>query len=214
MLFSQVPGAGGETVTFRYDVGGRLRQTVCGDSESEFSYDPQSGVLESAVTKRGHTFDMRARFKYHSGLLKEQRVRFAGGGRPDLDNAQFRYQYDGNGRPSALMSAVGKQDQQHTLSMAHDPNTGRLESVGALKFTRPTPATTKVEDVNNNYFKVVELDGNARVRRLSYGLQRREMLKLELTYDKMNRISGRKTRNHEGQPSEETFVFTQDSHLS
>ena len=213
VLRKRVPGASGESVSFRYDPAGRLRQAVCGDSESEFGYDPRSGALESAVTKKGHTFDMRVRLKYHSGLLKDQRVRFAGGGRPDLSGAQFRYQYDGNGRPSAVMSAVGGQDRQHTLNLAYGSNTGRLESVGSLKFSRTSPAVTKMEDVNSNFRKVVELDGNARIKRLSYGLQRREMLTFEFGYDKLGRIASKKIRDHQGRLSDEVFTFSSDSHL-
>ncbi len=213
VLKKLVPGPGNEGVTFRYDASSLLRLSVCGDSESEFGYDPRTGALESAVTKRGHAFDLRVRNKYHSGLLKEQRVRFAGGGRPTLDNAVFRYQYDGNGRLSGMVAAVGGQDKQSTTGSSFDPNTGRREAFGPLKFTRPTLTKTRVEDAGNDYYKEEELDGNARVKKLSYGLRGKEMLGMEFSYDSSSRIRTRKTFTHSGKIIEQTFSFSPDGHL-
>ena len=80
-------------VTYSYDnAGARLRKMAAGETEMEFNYDEITGLLESVMTRSGHHFDMRTRYKYHGGLTKEMKVRFSGASSPDFDNAIFRYQ--------------------------------------------------------------------------------------------------------------------------
>ena len=67
-----------------------LRKIMAGETESEFGYNLDTGLMESVVTRCGHHFDMRTRMKYHGGLMKEMKIRFSGSSSPDFDNAVFR----------------------------------------------------------------------------------------------------------------------------
>ena len=65
--------------------------------QSNYVYDTSAGELDSVVTRRGNgasQFEMKERNKYHSGLLKERKVRFTGSAAGDMDNALFRYGYE------------------------------------------------------------------------------------------------------------------------
>ena len=203
-------------VTYSYDnAGGRLRRIAAGETEMEFNYDETSGLLESVMTRSGHHFDMRTRYKYHGSLAKEQKVRFSGASSPDFDNAIFRYQYDGNGRPSASIAAIGSSDAQETFNVNYNPTTGEVETLGHLRISRLSVNKTVLRDSNdeNNYYKSVEVDGNGRISQVAFGLRRKEMLVIRLTYDPLNRIRKRSIVNHEGRPSEENFSYAPDGHL-
>ena len=221
ILSKKLPGSGNEGVHYYYDDGGNLEQIVCGDFDAELSYDDADGTLESVSVRKGHSFDMRQRFKYHGGLLKETKVRFAGGV-PALDNAVFRYQYDGNGRPSSMMAVIssgssqdGKEQQTQTnWPTAYAPNTGRVEMLGNLRVSRVSANKTLLEDINSKYRKTVDLDPNGRVRRVVFGLRRKDMLTMELEYDTQNRLSKKKTVNQDGKVSEEMYEYTADGHIS
>ena len=91
MVRKRMPGPGNEGVSFVRDVAGRVRQVICGDFEADYSYDGETGALDAVVVQSGHGLDLKTRNKYHSGLLKERRIRFVGGsGNPEMDNALFR----------------------------------------------------------------------------------------------------------------------------
>ena len=213
ILQKRLPSNGNERISYVYDDFGQLDQMICGDFESEFSYDEETGTLDTVLIRKGHSFDMKLRNKYHSGLLKEQKVRFTGG-YPPLDNAIFRYQYDGNGRPSSSVINIGnQQDQQQSWTCTYNSNTGQVESLGNLRVNRLAHNKTVLQDINNNYFKTISLDGNGRIEELSYGLRRKEMLSLRFGYNKQNKMRKKSSRNHEGRPSEENYSYTPDGHL-
>ena len=187
---------------------------VSGATESEFNYDEGSGVLESVNTRSEHHFNMRVRYKYHSGLLKEQKTVFLGSSSPDFSNAAFRYQYDGNGRPSLTVSLIGGQGEK-TFSDSAEYNsvTGQLESISGLTITRPQFNKTVLQDDKIGYFKSVETDGNGRVSRVVYGLNRREIFGVRVAYDGQGRLANKVTSDHEGRSREVNFGYSRDGHL-
>ena len=158
---------------------------------------------------------MRTKYKYHSGLLKEQKIVFLGSSSPDFSNAVFRYQYDGNGRPSLTVSAIGGQGEKtFTDAAAYNSVTGRLESVSGLTVTRPSFNKTVLQDDKIGYFKSVEVDGNGRVAEVVFGINRREVYAVRVAYDPQNRVVNKVARNHEGRNSEVNYAYTGDGHLA
>jgi hypothetical protein len=90
-----------------------------------------------------------------------------------------------------------------------------VETLGHLRVSRTALNKTVLRDSNdeNNYFKSVEVDANGRISHVTFGLRRKEMLSIRLTYDPLNRIRKRSVVNHEGRPSEENFSYAPDGHL-
>lgn len=148
-------------------------------------------------------------------MTKEQKVRFSGASSPDFDNAVFRYQYDGNGRPSASIAAIGSSDAQETFNVNYNPSTGEVEILGHLRISRLSYNRTILRDSNDesNFYKSIDLDKNGRVTLITYGLRRKEMLTIRLAFDGLNRINKKTTVNHEGRPSEENFSYSPDGFL-
>jgi hypothetical protein len=202
-----------EHVTYSYDEASNLKKIMVGETESEMLYDSDSGLLESVVTRSGHRFDMRTRLKYHSGLMKEQKMRYSGSSSPDFDSAVFRYQYDGNGRLAVLLTSIGDV-HQHTDTFAYNSHTGNIEAMYGLRFNSMGLNKTLITDTDENFFKSVEVDGLGRMSSITVGLQRKEMLSMRLQYNNQGRISRRSVRNHEGRPSEENFSYTTSGGLS
>ena len=215
ILSKRLPSSTGERVTYAYDNMGQLRKIVAGESESEFGYDSDTGTLDSVITRIGHHFNMRTKNKYHSGLLKEQKIIFLGSSSPDFDNAMFRYQYDGNGRPSVLISGIGDgSDQQQTYSSTYNSYTGQLDVLDSgVRVIRKQENKTVLQDTSIGYFKSTETDGNGRPARIVYGLKHKEMLNLHIRYNSQNLISSVSIQNHEGRPSEEHYEYNGDGQL-
>ncbi len=206
VLSKKVPGVSNSGETFKYDEDGNILRWICGDFDSVFSYD-DSNLLESAVTRSGHSFEMKIRNKYHSGLLKEQKIRFSGS-QPQLSSAVFRWQYDGFGRLSGFVSNVG--DRQQTMSVGYDDSKGSINQVGGLKVISDFNRYT-LEDVNNNFFKSVEFNGNGKVSRISYGFRSTSSstLKLTLEYDDRDRLKKRVVNSERA----ESFSYSADGQL-
>ena len=215
MLSKRLPSNSGERVTYSYDSVGQLRKVMAGETESEFGYDSDTGTLDSVITRIGHHFNMRTKNKYHSGLLKEQKVIFLGSTSVDFDKAIFRYQYDGNGRLSVLISDIGDgSDKQQTYPSTYNSYTGQPDMIDSgLRVVRKQENKTVLQDSTIGYYKSTEIDGNGRPARIVYGLNQREMLTLSIRYNSQNLISSIATQNHEGRPSEETFEYKGDGHL-
>ncbi|XP_040567553.1 teneurin-m isoform X3 [Lepeophtheirus salmonis] len=200
---------GDESVTYVYDNFDRLYGIINGGTEVEFEYDSETGSMTMVLVKK-LGLEMKLRNKYHMGLLKEQKIRFSN---RFFDNAVFRHQYDGNGRPTTMMSIIGSDQEQQSWSTVYNSNTGQVEGISNLRVNRLNHNKTVIQDINNNYFKSVELDGNGRIASIIIGLRRKEMLSLRFEYDEHNRIIKRMTTNFEGRPSEDNFAYTPDGHL-
>ena len=91
IMRKRMPSKDHQHVTYAYGSNNNmLRKIMAGETESEFGYNLDTGLMESVVTRCGHHFDMRTRMKYHGGLIKEMKIRFSGSSSPDFDNAVFR----------------------------------------------------------------------------------------------------------------------------
>ena len=204
----RLPGPGNEAVHYFYSPSGQPTQIISGDHDCELAYDADDATLASANVRQGRAFEMRQRFKYHGGLLKETKVRFASNGAVAFDSATFRYQYDGNGRPAAATASIGNGSLAWRTSYA--ANSGAVEMLGDLRIAR-SPNRTMLEDINSKYRKTVDLDGNGRVGSILYGLGRADLLKVELEYDQQNRLMKRRMVGKD--TKEERFDYTADGHL-
>jgi len=87
--------------------------------------------------------------------------------------------------------------------------------LGHLRVSRLSYNNTVLRDSNDesNFYKSIELDCNGRMGSITFGLRRKEMLSIKLSYDIFNRLSKKITVNHEGRPSEENYSYTLDGFL-
>ena len=185
LLEVRLPG-GQDRVTYTYTAAGRLHSVLAGQTEVELAWDQQAGTVESVFVSQG-SWEMRERRKYHSGMLKEQKIRIAG--MPGFDNANIKYQLDGTGRPARVNAFFGRKESLVT-SWKYNQNTGSLAGVGNLKIRKVGFNKTEVQDLNGNFLKAVELDKYGSLKSIIYTIKRRQMLGVEVRYDSEGRVGG------------------------
>lgn len=212
---------GGERVSYAYDNLGQLRKVAWGETEAEFGYDDETGQLENILVHSGHHFNMRIRKKFHGGLLKEQKVTYLGSTSPDLGNAVFRYQYDGNGRPTALVTQIGggqsspgqggsdsgaaggaavSADNQLADVFSFDSKTGRPELLpGGFTSSRPQHNKSVLQNPDMGYFRSVEFDGHGRPAVVVHALNHREVVAFRFEYDDLDQLVRKVARHSQRQ---------------
>ncbi|KAK9876575.1 hypothetical protein WA026_013955 [Henosepilachna vigintioctopunctata] len=86
-------------VSYIYDAAGKLETSLAGMSSIQYTYHETSNLVKSIEIVEPY-FELKQDFKYHAGVLKDERLKF--NGKSGLDNAHYRYQYDGNARLSSI----------------------------------------------------------------------------------------------------------------
>ena len=176
----------------------------------ELGWEDESGRIESIYISQG-SFEMRERRKYHSGLIKEQKIRF-GGAMPGFDNANIKYQLDGTGRPSKVNAFFGRKESLES-SWKYNQNTGNLEATDNLQIRKVSFNKTEVHDQNMQFMKSVELDNYGNLHSISYTASRRQLFSMKLEYNGENRVSRMVVTDHEGRKTDERHSYYQDGQL-
>jgi YD repeat-containing protein len=189
-VVSVVHPQGSGRINFIYNRLGRLELCVAGLRSIRLNYQENTGLVKVAeVSQSG--FELKTEYKYHSGSVKEQRLKF--GSKSGLDNIHLKFQYDGNGRLTETEVEVdGKFINSHKLSC--NQNTGNLETVGDLKiYSLPHQFNrTIVEDVAKSFFKTTDQDRVGRVRETTLLLSGGEVFRLDVKYDSKGKLKRRK----------------------
>ena len=202
--------SGTEQVSYVYTAGGHLQSVFSGQTEIEFAWEDETDT-QSSVFVSQDVFEMREKRKYHGGMLKEQKLRFAG--IPGLDNANIKYQLDGTGRPARVTAFFGRKESLSS-TWKYNQNTGALEAIGSLKIRKLAFNKTQVSDLAGNFVKSVELDKYGNMKSILYTIRRRNIFGLELAYNEDNKLKSRTVLDHEGRTSEEQYVYTRDGQLA
>ncbi|KAJ1529492.1 hypothetical protein ONE63_006265 [Megalurothrips usitatus] len=171
-------------VAYVYDQTGKLDTVLAGMSSIHYSYQENSNALKYIDIIEPY-FELKHEFKYHSGLLKNEKLQF--GSKSGLDNTHYRYQYDGNARISAVdVDINGKQLPQ--LRLKHNQNLGVLESVSDLRIFRNMFNKSVMQDNAKQFLTIIDYDSHGRVKSILINIKAFDVFRLELEYDKRNRI--------------------------
>ena len=208
ILATKLPN-GNEQVSYIYGAAGHLLKIFSGQTEMEFGWEDQSGAIESIYVSQG-SYEMREKRKYHSGLLKEQKIRF--GGVAGFDNANIKYQLDGTGRPSKVNAYFGRRESLES-TWKYNQNTGNLEGADNLQIRRVAFNKTEVQDLNGNFLKSVSEDKYGNLKSIIYTINQHTIFTMELEYNGENRLHRAVVTDHEGRPSEERHSYTGDGQL-
>lgn len=176
-------------VAYVYDGAGRLETILAGLSSTQYTYHDTTGLIKTVeVLEPG--FEMQREFKYHAGILKDEKLKF--GSKSTLSAAHFKYQYDGNARLSAVEMSIADKDIPIT-KYKYSQNLGSLETFGDLKITRNTANRTVVQDATKQFFTISDFDEHGRVKSVLINIKSMDVFRLELEYDLRNRIKTYKT---------------------
>ncbi|CAK9830532.1 Ten-m [Anthophora retusa] len=175
-------------VAYVYDHTGKLETTLAGLSSIHYTYQETTSLVHS-IDINEPNFEMRIEYKYHAGIVKDEKIKF--GSKSGLDNARYRYQYDGNARISGIEVDInGKQLPQ--LGLKYNQNLGILEGVRDLRIYRNLFNRSVMQDTSKQFFTVTDYDEHGRVKTVLMNIRSLDVFRMELEYDNRNRIKMRK----------------------
>lgn len=175
-------------VAYVYDYTGKLETTLAGLSSTHYVYQETTGLVKS-IDIIEPNFELKQEFKYHAGILKDEKLKF--GSKSGLDNAHYRYQYDGNARLSGIdVDINGKEMPQ--LRLKYNQNLGMLEGVSDLRIYRNTFNRSVMQDTSKQFFTITDYDDHGRVKSILINIKSFDVFRLELEYDLRNRIKTQK----------------------
>ncbi|XP_023037329.1 teneurin-m isoform X4 [Drosophila willistoni] len=176
-------------VAFVHDASGRLETILAGLSSTHYTYQDTTSLVKS-VEVQEPGFELRREFKYHAGILKDEKLRF--GSKNSLASAHYKYAYDGNARLSGIEMAIDDKELP-TTRYKYSQNLGQLEVVQDLKITRNAFNRTVIQDSAKQFFTIVDYDQHGRVKSVLMNIKNIDVFRLELDYDLRNRIKSQKT---------------------
>ncbi|XP_045480143.1 teneurin-m isoform X2 [Harmonia axyridis] len=175
-------------VSYIYDAAGKLETSLAGMSSIQYTYHETSNLVKNVEIVEPY-FELRQDFKYHAGVLKDERLKF--NGKSGLDNAHYRYQYDGNARLSSIdIDINGKELPQ--LRLKYNQNIGMLEGISDLRVYRNTFNRSVMQDTSKQYFTITETDDRGRLKTQLINIKSFDVFRLEVDYDTRNRIKTQK----------------------
>lgn len=182
-----------------YDEQSRLHKTISGTVESILDYYQDTGLLKAAEVKERPSYEVRHEFKYHGGLVKEERVKF--GSKTGLDNARTRCKYDGNGRLALVETEInGRELPPHAFT--YNQNLGLLEGINDLRVYRNAFNRTVIQDSTKHYFRISDKDQHGRSSMTLINIKGYDAFKYEIEFDVRGRVRhrrvtvGQKTRHY------------------
>ncbi|XP_067613196.1 teneurin-m isoform X2 [Eurosta solidaginis] len=176
-------------VAFVHDFAGRLETILAGLSSTHYTYQDTTSLIKS-VEVQEPGFELRREYKYHAGILKDEKVRF--GSKNSLASAHYKYSYDGNARLSGIEISIDDKDVP-TARYKYSQNLGQLEVVQDLKITRNAFNRTVIQDSAKQFFTIIDYDQHGRVKSVLMNIKSFDVFRLELDYDLRNRIKSLKT---------------------
>ncbi|XP_062564710.1 teneurin-m isoform X2 [Armigeres subalbatus] len=175
-------------VAFVYDNAGRLETILAGLSSTQYTYQESTSLIKMVeVLEPG--FELRREFKYHAGVMKDEKLKF--GSKSALASAHFKYQYDGNARMSGIEMDIDGKDLP-ILRFKYGQSLGTLDAISDLRITRNAFNRTVVQDTSKQFFTITDFDEHGRVKSVLINIKSFDVYRLELDYDLRNRIKTHK----------------------
>ena len=179
----------GGRIVYLYDDESRLSKIISGVTETSLDYYSDTGLLKTAQVKERPGYEVGSEFKYHGGLVKEERTKF--GSKTGLDNARTRCKYDGNGRLALIETELnGRELPPHAFS--YNQNLGLLEGVNDLRVYRNAFNRTVVQDSTKHYFRICDRDQHGRTAMALVNIKGYDAFKFELDFDDRGRVRHRR----------------------
>jgi RHS repeat-associated protein len=195
-------------VVYVYDDTGKLENVLAGLSSTQYTYQDSTGLVRSVdVNEPG--FELKQEFKHHAGILKEEKLKF--GGKTGLDNAHFKYQYDGNARISGIEVDINGKELP-PFKLKFNQNLGMLEGVSDLRVYRNTFNRSVMQDTSKQFFTITDWDSHGRLKSLLINIKFVDVYRLELEYDKRSRISSQKMTVSRKNMADK-FTYNSDGHI-
>lgn len=171
-----------------YDSTGKLETSLAGLSSTHYVYHESTNLVKSIDIVEPN-FEMKQEFKYHAGILKDEKLKFSS--KSGLDNAHYKYAYDGNARLSGIdVDINGKEMPQ--LRLKYNQNLGILEGISDLRIYRNTFNRSVMQDTSKQFFTITDYDDHGRIKSILINIKSFDVFRLEVEYDQRSRIKTQK----------------------
>nr|XP_049696807.1 teneurin-m isoform X7 [Helicoverpa armigera] len=195
-------------IVYVYDNSGKLEMILAGASAIRYVYHENTHLVKN-VEISDSDYELRQDYKYHAGILKDQKMKFSP--KSNLNNAHFKYQYDGNARLSTIDVNINSKEMPQ-LRMKYNQNLGILEALSDLRIYRNTFNRSVMQDTSKQYFTITDYDDRGRVKTILINIKAFDVFRLEVEYDSRNRIKSKKVMIGDTS-SNERISYNYDGHL-
>ncbi|CAH2062763.1 unnamed protein product, partial [Iphiclides podalirius] len=195
-------------ILYVYDGTGKLETILAGASAIRYVYHENTHLVKN-VEITDPDYELRQDYKYHAGILKDEKMKF--NSKSGLNNAHFKYQYDGNARLSMIDANINSKEMPQ-LKLKYNQNLGMLEAVSDLRIYRNTFNRSVMQDTSKQYFTITDYDDHGRTKSVLMNIKSFDVFRLELEYDARNRIRTKKMMIGDT-TSNERISYNYDGHL-
>ncbi|XP_045459458.1 teneurin-m [Melitaea cinxia] len=195
-------------ILYVYDSTGKLETILAGASAIRYVYHDNTHLVKN-VEITDPDYELRQDYKYHAGILKDEKMKF--NSKSALNNAHFKYQYDGNARLSTIDMNINSKEMPQ-LRLKYNQNLGTLEGVSDLRIYRNTFNRSVMQDTSKQYFTITDYDDHGRIKTILMNIKSFDVFRLELEYDVRNRIRSKKMMIGDTS-SNERVSYNYDGHL-
>ncbi|XP_045763059.1 teneurin-m isoform X8 [Maniola jurtina] len=195
-------------ILYVYDTTGKLETILAGASAIRYVYHENTHLVKN-VEISDPDYELRQDYKYHAGILKDEKMKF--NSKSGLNNAHFKYQYDGNARLSTIDMNINSKEMPQ-LRLKYNQNLGILEGVSDLRIYRNTFNRSVMQDTSKQYFTITDYDDHGRIKTVLMNIKSFDVFRLELEYDVRNRIKSKKMMIGDTS-SNERVSYNYDGHL-
>ncbi|CAH4036150.1 unnamed protein product [Pieris brassicae] len=195
-------------ILYVYDNSGKLETVLAGASAIRYVYHENTHLVKN-VEITDPDYELRQDYKYHAGILKDEKMKFSS--KSGINNAHFKYQYDGNARLSTIDMNINSKEMPQ-LRLKYNQNLGILEAVSDLRIYRNTFNRSVMQDTSKQYFTITDYDDHGRIKTVLMNIKSYDVFRLELEYDVRNRIKSKKMMIGDTS-SNERISYNYDGHL-
>ncbi|XP_045521558.1 teneurin-m isoform X1 [Pieris brassicae] len=195
-------------ILYVYDNSGKLETVLAGASAIRYVYHENTHLVKN-VEITDPDYELRQDYKYHAGILKDEKMKFSS--KSGINNAHFKYQYDGNARLSTIDMNINSKEMPQ-LRLKYNQNLGILEAVSDLRIYRNTFNRSVMQDTSKQYFTITDYDDHGRIKTILMNIKSYDVFRLELEYDVRNRIKSKKMMIGDTS-SNERISYNYDGHL-
>ncbi|KAJ2950358.1 hypothetical protein O0L34_g8599 [Tuta absoluta] len=195
-------------ILYIYDGTGKLENILAGASSIRYVYHDNTHLVKN-VEITDFDYELKQDYKYHAGIMKDSKMKF--NAKSGLNNAHFKYQYDGNARLSTIDVNINSKEIPQ-LRLKYNQNLGSLEAVSDLRIYRNTFNRSVMQDTSKQYFTITDYDDHGRIKTMLMNIKSFDVFRLELEYDVRNRIKTKKMMIGDTS-SNERISYNYDGHL-
>ncbi|XP_072941823.1 teneurin-m isoform X2 [Epargyreus clarus] len=195
-------------ILYVYDGTGKLETILAGASAIRYVYHENSHLVKN-VEITDPDYELKQDYKYHAGILKDEKMKF--NSKSGLNNAHFKYQYDGNARLSMIDVNINSKEMPQ-IRLKYNQNLGILEGVSDLRIYRNTFNRSVMQDTSKQYFTITDYDDHGRIKTVLMNIKSFDVFRLELDYDARNRIKAKKMMIGDTS-SNDRISYNYDGHL-